>query len=319
MPSLTSSISSQPGSALCGKLPARPDFVRFGAFGPPARAFDAWLTRSMERVQVKRAKLPQQPLRFLFSFDGSASLLGVIAPSHDKVGRSYPVAIFRELASGSVNGRSAVVPEALAPLLREAQTAVDALPGVAADQVDVLLQRLDATPATSLAAAHALFSEGLQSADAGSFLRSAFGASASPMLGYALVTLLRAADSARGFGFGTRSPVIDFPVAPGAPASIWLELAASLVPGVGASFIWTEPTSDQTPARLLFRWGPPSDETLCALADARYSSQAVWPLTTDHAAALEQARVLLAGPLVELGQTGVSIARLREILRSINL
>ena len=89
-----SSPQSRPlGASLIGKVPCRADFVRFGPSTAAARSFDAWLVRAMERLHLHRRPFPATPIRFVYcSSDDESSLVGALAPSKDKVGRSFPVA-----------------------------------------------------------------------------------------------------------------------------------------------------------------------------------------------------------------------------------
>lgn len=87
-----------------GKLPTHGDFVRHRATTPAMRAFDAWVQKGLFRARQHRrneleAVYDEAPaLRFLFNApNGAPTLLGVMKPSRDRSGRTYPFTVSTEV------------------------------------------------------------------------------------------------------------------------------------------------------------------------------------------------------------------------------
>jgi type VI secretion system ImpM family protein len=109
-----------------GKIPALGDFVRTPSPSDEMIAFEAWVTRAMETAEArsqgttfKEAFTNGAPHAFLWS--GAIDkkhrglLAGVVAPSHDAVGRHFPVVLCAPLPIGPL----AAHPHALPLLLHE--------------------------------------------------------------------------------------------------------------------------------------------------------------------------------------------------------
>jgi type VI secretion system ImpM family protein len=89
--------------ALFGKLPGRADFVRLGAPGRPE--LERWLEEGLELVRGKGGGLPGATGRFLLAGPpGGRRIVGLMVPSGDAVGRSFPVCLFRPLSAGGGSG-----------------------------------------------------------------------------------------------------------------------------------------------------------------------------------------------------------------------
>lgn len=79
-----------------GKLPIHGDFIRL-ATAPEIAELDAWLLAGIERAYERRGRAFEQdlqtfaPLRFVYTSPRSRRVLhGVLLPSSDQVGRTYP-------------------------------------------------------------------------------------------------------------------------------------------------------------------------------------------------------------------------------------
>lgn len=90
---------TEPAASLSfyGKLPTHGDFVRVNGGGAALRAFDAWLQQGLFQARMRdrrgfAGRFAAMPTTcFMFTPDGPVgTLLGVMAPSRDRVGRSYP-------------------------------------------------------------------------------------------------------------------------------------------------------------------------------------------------------------------------------------
>jgi type VI secretion system ImpM family protein len=85
-------------ASLFGKIPGALDFVRTQPASRTAVALDAWLQASNQALASAALGWPRQRVRFLFApLDTPGMLLGTLAPSRDRAGRKFPIAVFREL------------------------------------------------------------------------------------------------------------------------------------------------------------------------------------------------------------------------------
>ncbi|WP_165390380.1 type VI secretion system-associated protein TagF [Thalassococcus sp. S3] len=90
-----------------GKLPARADFVDTGLSAATRRAMDVWLQDGIAESQREygtswRQIYLEAPIwRFILPWGmcGPVTILGVISPSHDSVGRCYPLLMATEIPS----------------------------------------------------------------------------------------------------------------------------------------------------------------------------------------------------------------------------
>jgi type VI secretion system protein ImpM len=297
---LTSSPQSRPvGASLVGKVPCRADFVRFGPSTAAARSFDAWLVRAMERLHLHRRPIPPTPIRFVYcSSEDKSALVGALAPSKDKVGRSFPVAIFHTAASS-------LAPETHPTFFDRIEDLIAQLPALPDSAIQARLAEV-AAPTETLGSDPTRACEGiLASSPASEFFEQAFGSSPIGQHFYAILTLLRAAESVRTSP-PAKVPMLACPTRNAMTTRVWLEILRRLAPAHAVSLLWSE----REPERLLFRWGAPADDALCALADARYGSNSIWPLSTDREASLIHARAALEERLA--GDR--SVAQLAELL-----
>ena len=98
-----------------GKLPNRPDFVRVNATHPAALEFDALIQRAFERAAGNPAEPGYQgraaAVDFQFvSRDQRHVMVGVLMPSQDQAGRSYPLVAAAILPGESVENYLPVSP-----------------------------------------------------------------------------------------------------------------------------------------------------------------------------------------------------------------
>ena len=88
-----------------GKLPTHGDFVSSGLGRPVQNAIDAWLQESLSAIQQEFGKDWERRFRAMpgwrFIIEdglwGAATIAGVIVPSLDRVGRSFPLVIAAQL------------------------------------------------------------------------------------------------------------------------------------------------------------------------------------------------------------------------------
>ena len=107
-----STPTAPPGeTAWYGKVPARGDFVSHGLSPGQVRAWDRWLLRGIKQASQRWAgaefdrRLQTFPAwRFMAWPEGQAHLpwAGVLVPSHDRVGRAFPLTVAQRLDAHSL-------------------------------------------------------------------------------------------------------------------------------------------------------------------------------------------------------------------------
>jgi len=280
--------SSQSSSVvLLGKLPCQPDFVREGARGAAADAFDSFLVEATpplhQSLGVERLPrlwfcqwLPKQP----------HGLVGVAAPSRDAAGRAFPVAVARGFEQSAFRAKLEQVfwqcqpflDGAAALITRAAELSLEEVRSALTDLTDHDAGALQSDPHAPPAAAewNGLFGSDLA------------------VQSYALYTV------AAAFAADQPGLTLDCPVRHAGDRSLWLALAGQISERLGnttcALYTPHEP-------RLLLAIGGWNSSLLCAIAARDRSFDRVWPLTTESAAAREHAREEVLAALPELARS----------------
>jgi type VI secretion system protein ImpM len=136
-------MPSLPSASLFGKLPSVLDFVRVHHTYPEALALDRWLAASQQYLQTHGQAWPEEALNFCFLPEGAEhGLVGVLAPSRDRAGRKYPVAILAPLPRALIEQHYAAVPLACARFLRAARVCLERAPCLPLEQLARSLARL---------------------------------------------------------------------------------------------------------------------------------------------------------------------------------
>ena len=275
------------GVGLYGKVASQPDFFRLGAGSFSQAGLDRWLQEGAEALRAERAQLPAAPTAFLLAPPGPTAFLGALTASLDAAGRSFPLALFREIPAAEAREALPSVPLVHAAFVDQAAALLSGGPRF---DGELLALQARATPPADGAwdAPHAWKNE------PASTLEAALGGSR-PALAYALRTLVTACDRA---ATGTAAPAsaltVEAPVTGPATAALWLEIARLRLGAreVVPSLLWTPGRE----GRLLITLGPPSPAALTFLANPRHRSTRLWPLRTTVASAADQAWAALSEP-----------------------
>jgi len=103
-------VRDTPMTAWFGKLPSRGDFVSGGMGAALRHTCDEWLQRGLSAcarrlgaAECERRLRGFAPWRFLTWPDGldGAALFGVLVPSHDRVGRAFPLLLLQPFVPDS--------------------------------------------------------------------------------------------------------------------------------------------------------------------------------------------------------------------------
>jgi type VI secretion system protein ImpM len=278
-------VSGAGAVGLYGKVGSQPDFLRAGAGAFCQSGLDRWLQEGVEALRTERTQLPEEPTAFLLAPGGSPAFVGVLAPSRDSAGRSFPLALFAELPVAAAHEGLPSLPERCASFLADASglvaRAADLDGADLSRRTQALEARLSDTPEP-----HAWKNEPVRT------LAAMFDG-ALPAAAFALNTLATACDRATaGTDPATATLTVDAPVGGSATAALWLEIARRRLGAAQAvpSLLWTKGPE----ARLLLTLGPPSPMALAFLANPRHRSSRLWPLRTTVASAMDQAWAALS-------------------------
>lgn len=311
-----------------GKIPALGDFVRTPSPSNEMLAFEAWLTRAIETGEARpgtafRDAFPHAaPHAFLWSgaLDKKLRglLAGVIVPSHDGVGRRFPLVICAPIPSSALAGNPHAAPLVLHDFFHRAAAAASRAarmhsPAEFQAQVTSIAQpSFDDT--TSSLAQYAAWTRGQR---AHAIWESLFGADAEHASRYALYLLVEATAAYRGqdtppTSLGVRVPLgRDVAIT----AAMWIDLIRhaagwkTTVPSLFLPLATDAPRAliqlgAEAPASVLADLYTPTNdsETVCEVTpgvDARLPS--VLPPAVGRAVSAPEA--LLADVVHELGRT----------------
>jgi type VI secretion system protein ImpM len=272
---------------LVGKLPAQGDFVRVNASSPVVRAFEGWLHESVEAVRGAGLPLLRGPVHFLYRAAGLPDVLvGTLTPSHDRVGRAFPLAVFASIPAAAAARHLGVLPAACASFLAASQ---DLLEDAVRLSWATVTERLAALPAPDeVAAAEQALRVVLRCGQVGEWIARVYASDPVGQHLYGLATVLLACAPLKWRGADTTGATLDAPVRAASDRLVWLELLRRLLGWEEAppALLWT----DVPEPRLLVSLGPSPASMLRYLSEPAVESARLWPLTTRRADAIESAR-----------------------------
>ena len=103
---------------LYGKIPDRGDFIRVGAGGALARSLADWLQEANDRLARGGSTWPFSATFFLYrDANPDAVAIGVLIPSRDRAGRSFPLAIYAAVPAALALPDWSIAPRLFAPFL----------------------------------------------------------------------------------------------------------------------------------------------------------------------------------------------------------
>ncbi len=273
-------------TAVLGKIPARPDFVRHHRGEPAMLAFDAWLMRAHESL-VGVGKLVA-PVRFVFSHENTL-LVGVLCPSVDAVGRTFPLAIAHAIARS--DARISIIPFAFEPFFASAASLAAAAEHHEPEVLFAHADSLIGPTREELGAASAMCDRTRSDAGSPDLCERLFGPEVDGQVHYALNTFSFACEPGRRDSKRI-DLVLDCPVAIDVDLYFWMELTARMV-GTPAACFWVE---DPLPRLLISPFSAPPP-MLAYLVDPAPRAERLWPLRTTSAVARESAKRELAGAI----------------------
>lgn len=283
---------------LFGKIPAKGDFVRHNVVDDAARSFEQWVQESNDALRGAGGEMPDQPIRVVFTPPGSAkTVVAVIVPSEDKVGRKFPIVMFALTASSATPGQFSVLPVAWSAFMDAAAQLGRRASTLDLDQLKIGLEMLPQVAMPEVSHAEEICRKTLAHPLTEELHARLFGAVDGMHL-YAYQTFLTACEDAAKGDPGKASTVLDCPIHVDVDLFLWLELAKRVFgfPAAHPSYFWIE---DPAP-RLLLSLGPAPLAMLQFLANPTLDNQRLWPLTTDRPKAVDAARGTLGPALAHL-------------------
>ncbi len=270
------------GVGLYGKHPGAGDFIRVNASGPEVALLDEWLSAGLDRA---RRVLPDFDdaygslfsASFLLGFPGEAragsTLLGVMVPSRDEIGRQFPLIIFAHIDPVLATDNFDSIPHE--PFIGHATRLLQRRNTMSRDELLSAIKGLKPPDAASLGQAKTEQQSYLEQTPWLAAFNTMLGLSAMMQTGKAVGLIHQVTRSMKGGKpvprYGLRCPLGQ--QAPG-NAGFWLALLRggldrSLLP----SLVWS-------PSHLLLFPGVCSSKALPALLSATWEDDGICDLAT---------------------------------------
>lgn len=272
-----------------GKIPSHGDFLSRGTSSRTGRAFEEWLQTANDRVAETKTPLPPGPIGFVYRDElGESLLVGTLTAGRDKVGRTFPLALFCELPEPD-DTPLAGLPTALAPMFEGFAELARRSAKLSPAELAAAIEALPAPPsARELAARARAERQRLGATPLDALLDRAFPEPDARH--YAVDVLLRACDSTRRYRSISKPLVLDAQVQSDIELMFWLACTDAALGGtIGTpAMFW-----DVSAARLLVVLGSPESNSLYYLCGRGVQYQRLWPTATDNPESRRQARARL--------------------------
>jgi type VI secretion system ImpM family protein len=248
---------------LLGKTPARADFIRINHGAPSALALDEWLQRNLEELVLAGQRAAPQASFLFVPPNANAALAGLLAPSRDKAGRAFPVALFGALPVSIAAKYPGAIPLACSAMLAQARALFTELDALDYEALKARVGGIEAPAPAAYDEASVAAGELLAKTAPAEWLARVFAGAEEQAAGRALLALTGAAREA-----APKPIVLECPAQETVDALFWLALASR---GARApvSFFWTDvastPTAPPSPSRLLLCLAPPPVQMLLHL------------------------------------------------------
>jgi type VI secretion system protein ImpM len=282
------SIDTAREIAVYGKLPFAPDYVMVHLTDPVSIALSEWIDRGFQDIAGSGLSFPSTFVRFVFTSNKlPMAAVGVLAPSRDQVGRSFPVAIFHTLPVSVVWDNLGAIPISYAGFMAEVSALITNLSDLNQTEFLARLQALRPPYPEDIARAKDELSQALAETDASDFASRLFGDPEQGKQNYAFNTFMKAALDAARNPSATSPVVLECPVEVDIDLLAWIDLAQKVLGWRehAPSYFWAvEPRP-----RLLIALGSAPKLVIRYLADAAYASTKLWSLTTDRPDAIANA------------------------------
>jgi type VI secretion system protein ImpM len=276
-----------------GKMPAAADFVAVDAAGPAGAGLQEWLQRENDHLIGKRLAFPPTPIRFVYRDpQAQGTMVGVLAPSRDQVGRTFPLSIVARV-DPSTAVRFPALPAAYAQFLDGAATV---LSEAATLTVAMLTDRARALPLPSgddIDDAAQWARQALEATPGRVILEALFGPLEGGVHYHGIHMFRTGCAHVTGHDPGSAGIILECPARDDVQVDFWLSLAHGLLRWTTAppSLLWTDTASPDS--RLLIALGSPPAGVIHYLADPAVHADRLWPMRTTSSASIEAGRAAL--------------------------
>jgi len=214
-----------------GKLPIWPEYMEAGTSYPAARALKQWLHGGREHAGLEDPEggrtdtAVRAQLRLLIGLPGSTELLvGVLRPSGDQGGRSFPFTVFSFIPRKLYGKHYGLLPLALSPVWDVLEDAWDSLAEVATKSAfEELLKSLEVPHPAQLGEVRGVY-QGRQRESTDALLAREDGASLGRALNNLPAVLNRLRKGSDAEGLLLELPVSREPDGACFDASVWIDL-----------------------------------------------------------------------------------------------
>jgi len=281
--------------AVFGKMPTAGDFVAAGASFPVAQAFQRWLMEENDLMTARGKVLPQAPVRFLYR-DPSASgaILGVLSPSRDTVGRSFPLALMTYVNPSTAVQQFPSLPAAYSPFIDGAaallQRAYQFHPAAFYQHT----QTLPRPDAHELSEAYNWTYQALGATHGQTILEALFGPIQHGVHFHGIHMFRTACQRVRGNDPGNATIFLECPCADDLQLAFWLVFAQSQLGWTRAppAIFWNAPQNPDH--RMILALGAPTPGTLQFAADRTSQAERLWPTLSNSPASIMAGRQALS-------------------------
>jgi type VI secretion system protein ImpM len=294
-----------PRVGFVGKLPSQADFVRHHVADRVGGEFDRWLVKATQTFLSAKVELPPAAVRFVFSGPNCESVaIGVLVPSRDQVGRTFPLAIYTALPAPFAARHALGLPLAYLQFLDDAEAIALEAQHASATELKARVAGLVPPNQEIVLAASQQCRDVLAQTRAREMLERVFPIAQTTQPGapfYALHTFSVAGEGARSAPPSAAPTVLDCPIVTDVDLAAWIELGRRGTPGgsVCPTFAWV-----QVSPRLLLVLGYAPEQLLHLVAEPKHKSSRLWPLTTERLEAVDRAREVLGS---RLGSTDTAL------------
>lgn len=268
-----------------GKIPSQGDFLHIHANGETVQSFAEFLEEASDSIHPTGCKLPAAPVSFLYRAPGiPTALVGVFAPSTDRLGRVFPLSVFVPFDARELGPRFPAVPAAFGPFLSGASSLIGESASLDKKAIAERLAGLSVPNVSALYQEEGRLEQGLASESAAPWQRQMIGdrQGEAPQHG-AFDFFSAACRQVQDREPDTSGVTLDCPFSTEIERYAWLDLARRLLRWKQPpSFFWRE-----TPRTcLLISLGPASTALFGYLAEPQRTHPKIWSLAIDRAAEL---------------------------------
>lgn len=257
-------------ASLFGKLPSVLDYVRVNHDTREALALDQWMQAAFQHLAERGTPWPDRGYRFVMRPKAcTSSLVGVIAPSRDRAGRKYPLAIFAPLPQPMNAASHAATSLGAQRFFDQADQLLATLAKATASECAALLAQLIVPTESDIEVAQGELDAHMGSTSLSTFLATLQSPlNDAPELARSIIESMTALVDRGQDGRLT----LDLPARSGFDVAVWVAMleSATSSPNSARSYFWNH---SEPSRRMLFGAGSPSPMVPLWLASPHLRSE----------------------------------------------